>query len=77
MVLRASLRPIVVGLAVGIVAALAIGRLIAALLFGIEATDPTTFAAVAVMIVAVALAASWVPARRAARIAPLIALRHE
>jgi predicted permease len=77
MVLRASVRPIALGLAAGIVAALAIGRLISALLFGTEATDPTTFAAVAVMIVAVALAASWVPARRAARIAPLIALRHE
>ena len=77
MVLRASLRPIIIGLAGGIVAALAIGRLISALLFGTAATDPLTFVAVVAIITAAALAASWLPARRAAGIAPLIALRHE
>jgi predicted permease len=77
MVLLASLRPIVIGLAAGIVGALALGKLISALLFGIEATDPATFVAVAAIIAAAALAASWVPARRAAGIAPLAALRAE
>ena len=77
MVVRASLRPLAIGLAGGIVAALALGRLISAMLFGTEATDPMTFIAVAGIIAAAALAASWVPARRAAGITPLTALRHE
>lgn len=77
MVVRSSLRPIALGLAGGIVAALALGRLISALLFGTQATDPMTFVAVAGIIAAAALAASWVPARRAAGITPLTALRHE
>lgn len=76
-VIRGSLRPIVLGLAGGIVGALAIGRFVSALLFGIEATDTATFATVTVVIAVAAVAASWVPARRAARIAPLTALRHE
>jgi ABC-type lipoprotein release transport system permease subunit len=77
MVVRSSLRPIAIGLAGGVVAALALGKLISAMLFGTEATDPMTFIAVAGIIAAAALAASWVPARRAAAIAPLTALRHE
>jgi predicted permease len=77
MVLRHSLRPIAVGLMAGVVAALALGRFIAAMLFGTDATDPTTFAAVAGIIAAAAIAASWVPACRAARTAPLAALRDE
>jgi predicted permease len=77
MVLGVSLRPIAIGLACGVVAALALGKLISALLFGTDATDPTTFVVVTGIITAAALAASWVPARRAASIAPLMALRHE
>jgi macrolide transport system ATP-binding/permease protein len=77
MIVRAGLRPIAIGLVAGVVAALALGRLVAALLFGTEATDPVTFVSVTCIIAAVALAASWVPARRAAGIAPLTALRHE
>jgi ABC-type lipoprotein release transport system permease subunit len=77
MVLRASLRPIAIGLAGGVVAALAIGRAISALLFGTEPTDPLTFVLVAGIIAVAALAASWVPARRAASIEPLTALRQE
>jgi putative ABC transport system permease protein len=77
MVLRGSLRPIAIGLVGGIVVALALGRLISAMLFGTEATDPMTFIVVTGIIAAAALAASWVPARRAAGLAPLTALRHE
>lgn len=77
MVLRTSLRPIGLGLAGGVVAALALGKLISAMLFGTETTDPLTFAAVAGIIAVAAMAATWVPARRAASTAPLTALRQE
>ncbi len=66
-----------VGVAVGLAAAAAAGRVLASLLYGIGANDPMTFAAVAAIMIAVALAASYVPARRAARAEPNAALRHE
>jgi putative ABC transport system permease protein len=47
------------------------------MLFGVSATDPLTFAAVLVLLLAAALAACWIPARRASRVDPMIALRHE
>ncbi len=65
------------GLAVGLSGALALTRVMRTLLFGIAATDPLTFTGVAVMIGAVALAASYVPARRASRVDPMISLRAE
>jgi putative ABC transport system permease protein len=77
LVLRQSGRPLVIGLGAGIVSALVAGRFISALLFAVEATDVVTFGTVASLVVIVALAASWLPARRAAAIAPLEALRHE
>ncbi|HUQ52131.1 MAG TPA: FtsX-like permease family protein, partial [Gammaproteobacteria bacterium] len=77
MVLRQCLMPIAIGLVAGVVAAFAAGRLISAMLFGTSAADPITFAAVVGIIVIVAAAASWLPARRAAALAPLTALRQE
>ena len=77
MVLRQGMSPVLAGLAVGIVAAILVGRLMESLLFGVSAFDPLTAAIVAMVVVAVALAASWVPARRATRVDPLIALRYE
>jgi putative ABC transport system permease protein len=62
---------------VGIAASLALTRLMAKLLFGVSAYDPLTFLAVACLLVAVALAAAYIPARRAMRVDPMIALRYE
>jgi ABC-type antimicrobial peptide transport system permease subunit len=66
-----------IGIVVGLAAAYGATRLLASLLFGVKANDPMTFAAVAVMVSIVAAIASMVPARRAAGIAPSVALRHQ
>ena len=76
-VLGDALRVTLAGLAIGAVAAYFLTRFIAALLFGISAVDPLTYVAVSVVLGAVSLLASYVPARRALRIDPLIALRQE
>jgi putative ABC transport system permease protein len=77
MVVQQAMRVIVLGLAAGLVGALLTTRLLNALLFSTPAHDPLTFAAVALVFLAVASLASYIPARRATRVDPLIALRSE
>jgi len=77
MIMGQGLGLVLGGLLVGLVGALALTRLMASLLFGVTPTDPLTFAGVALVFVLAALVACYVPARRATRIDPLIALRSE
>ncbi len=77
MVLKQGMILAGMGVAIGLVAAVGLTRLMSSLLYGVEATDPLTFGVVAVVLSAVAMLASYVPAVRASRTDPLEALRFE
>jgi putative ABC transport system permease protein len=77
MVIRQGMMPVLAGMALGLAGALAGGRLLRSLLFGVGPGDPGSFVAVTFFLVAVALAAIYLPARRAARSDPMVALRNE
>ncbi len=76
-VLEEGARLAAIGLAAGLAGSFAATRLITRLLFGVKPTDPLTFAAVAVILIGVTLAASYIPARKATRVDPIVALRYE
>ncbi|HEX5227711.1 MAG TPA: FtsX-like permease family protein, partial [Bryobacteraceae bacterium] len=77
MVLRQVLAIALAGIALGIVGGLALARLLSGFLYGIEATDPAVYGAVAIAVICAASAAAYFPARRAARVDPTVALRYE
>jgi putative ABC transport system permease protein len=76
-VLGDGLRFALLGVAVGLACGLVLTRLLSTFLYGISASDPLTFAGVAVLLIAVSAAASFFPARRATRVDPIVALRYE
>ena len=77
MVLRQGLKLTIVGVLIGLSGSLALRQVIVSLLFGVSATEPATFVSVSLLLTAVAATASLVPARRAAKVDPMVALRFE
>jgi ABC-type antimicrobial peptide transport system permease subunit len=77
LVLQQGMTLVVLGLCLGLVGALSLSRLIATQLHEVSAVDPTTYALIALLLAVVALLACYLPARRATKVDPLIALRHE
>ena len=77
LILGQGLRITLLGVTAGLGIALAVTRLIAAMLYGVRPTDPVTFGGVSIFLTGVALLASYLPAHRATRVDPMVALRHE
>jgi ABC-type antimicrobial peptide transport system permease subunit len=77
MVLREASSLSAAAVALGVGASLLVARFVTSMLFGIRSSDPVTLSAAAVLLMLVAVGASWLPARRAARVQPMDALRHE
>lgn len=77
LVLRHGIRLALIGIVIGLFAALALGKVIQSFLFGVAAADPITFSAVSLLLLAVAIVACWLPAHRATKVDPMVALRYE
>ena len=77
MVIGGGLRFAIAGVLIGVALSLAAGRFLSTLLFGVRASDPLTFSVVAAALLATAVFAAWIPARRATRVDPMVALRYE
>ena len=77
MVLGQALSLVLAGVAIGLAGTLALTRFIGSLLFGVNPTDPVTFAAVCLILTGVAVLAGYIPARRATKVDPMMALRYE
>jgi len=77
LILRQGLRVTLIGAVIGLAVAFATTRFLESLLFGVSATDAATFAAVSLLLMGVAVLASYIPARRATKVDPLVALRYE
>ena len=77
LVVRQGMTPVGIGVLVGLIAALAATRVMQSLLYGVRPTDPLTLASVTVVLAVIAFLASWIPARRATRVDPMVALRSE
>jgi putative ABC transport system permease protein len=77
MIVRRGLTLTLIGAGIGLALAFAVTRVVKTLLFGISATDPLTFSAISILLIAVALLASYFPARRATKVDPIVALRNE
>jgi putative ABC transport system permease protein len=77
LVIKEGMKPVALGLVVGLMGAAALTQAARSLLFGISATDPLTFTANALLFICVGLLACWLPARRAAKVDPMVALRCE
>jgi putative ABC transport system permease protein len=77
LVVTDGMKPILLGIVIGLVASLALSRLIASLIFGVRPTDPITFSAVSLILIAVGILANLLPAYRATRVEPVRTLRDE
>jgi len=77
LIVRQGMMPVLIGVAIGLASTVALTRLMSTLLFGVSATDPVTLGLITLLLAAVALLACYLPARRATKVDPMIALRYE
>jgi len=77
LILRQAMRPVAIGALVGISSCAVVSQILSGMLFGLSAHDPLTFVAVPLVLLSVALVASYIPARRATQVDPMVALRYE